>query len=345
VKNGTLDLATGKLQPHNKSDMLTKMADVVYDPAATAPRWEQFLLEIMGGNPLLVDYLRRVVGYTLTASTREQVLFFLYGSGANGKSTFLRALNDLFGRDYACNAPSELLLARNNGSAPHPAEKAYLFGKRLVCASEAGEGHRLAEALIKQLTGEDMITARRMYENFWEFTPSHKIFFAANHKPIVHGTDLAIWRRIRLIPFDVTFQDYQQDKDLALRLKSELPGILAWAVRGCSDWRQYGLMDPKEVLVATAGYRNEMDLIGDFIEVRCDVATGQWATATELYSNYVLWCEENGEEPIKQRTFGLKLGDKGFIQSKGSHGIRIWKGLGIKTQYIRNGGGSQFSQE
>jgi len=345
VRNGTINLKTGQIQLHEKTDMLTKCAEVYYDPVATAPRWLQFLDEIMGRNQGLVDYLQRVVGYAMTASTREQVLFFLYGGGANGKSTFLRVLSDLFGRDYACNAPSELLLARNNGTPPHPAEKAYLFGKRLVCASEAGEGHRLAEALIKQLTGEDMITARRMYENFWEFTPTHKIFFAANHKPIVHGTDIAIWRRIRLIPFNMTFVGTDQDRSLVDKLKTELPGIMAWAVQGCQIWMRDGLKDPKEVLMATEGYRFEMDMISDFIETRCDMGDGYWATANEMYSNYCSWCDQNGEEPIKQRTFGLKLRDKGFIPAKGTAGIRIWKSVGIKTQIHPNSGVSSFGCE
>lgn len=345
VANGTVNLQTGDLRPYEKSDMLTKQSPVAYDPGAKAPRWIQFLDEIMGRNAALVAYLQRVVGYTLTASTREQVLFFLHGGGANGKSTFLRVLAELLGRDYSCNAPSELLLARPNGAAPHPAEKAYLFGKRLVCASEAGEGHRMAEALIKQLTGEDLITARRMYENFWEFTPTHKIFFAANHKPIVHGTDIAIWRRIRLIPFNMTFSGAGQDRNLFEKLKAEMPGILAWAIAGCLAWKEGGLQDPKEVLMATEGYRFEMDMINDFIETRCDVGDGFWATANEMYNQYCSWCDQNGEEPIKQRTFGLKLRDKGYLPAKGTAGIRIWKSVGIKTQYALNSGASNFGLE
>src|SRR5262249_53818113 len=198
------------------------------------------------------------VGYCLTAGVQEQCVGFLYGIGANGKTTFLLAVREMLG-DYACQAVSELLLERRHES--HPTERADLFGKRFVATIETDEGKRIAEGLMKQLTGGDKVRARFMCRDFFEFTPSHKIFLAANHKPVVRGTDLATWRRIKLVPFTVTIPNKERDKTLLDKLRKEFPGILAWAVRGCQAWQASGLAEPKEITAATAGYRSEMDSV------------------------------------------------------------------------------------
>lgn len=190
VSNGTLDLQTGKLRPHDRADLITKLAPVAFDPSADCPLWLDFLNVVTAGATDLQGFLRRLVGYCLTGSTADHVLPFLYGHGANGKSVFLNTVLDLLGDDYAMKAPHDLLMAKKGQS--HPTERADLFGKRFVAAIEAEDGRRLAEALVKELSGGDKVRARRMKENFWEFKPTHKIWLAANHKPTIRGTDHGI---------------------------------------------------------------------------------------------------------------------------------------------------------
>jgi putative DNA primase/helicase len=227
VQNGSIELRTGKLREHRRDDYITKLAPVEYDEAATCPTWDGFLDRIMDHNRDVMGYLQRAVGYSLTGDVSEQVIWFLYGCGANGKSTFLGAILALLG-DYAMQAVSDLLMAKNHEA--HPTERADLFGKRFVCTIETEEGKRLAEALMKQMTGGDRMRARRMREDFWEFPPTHKIFLAANHKPTVRGTDHAVWRRIKLVPFTVRITDAEKDRQLPEKLKKEvLPG-LQWVV-------------------------------------------------------------------------------------------------------------------
>ena len=219
VLNGTLDLRTGTLRPHRREDSLSKLAPVIYDENATCPRWLKFLDRVMDGNKDLITYLQRVAGYCLTDEVSEQCLWFLHGTGANGKSTLLQTLIDLMG-DYGMQAVSEFLMVKTNES--HPTERADLHGKRFVATIETEQGKRIAEALMKQMTGGDRLRARRMRQDFFEFAPTHKIFLAANHKPTVCGTDQAAWRRIKLIPFTVTIADDEKDKDLPSR--SARPG-------------------------------------------------------------------------------------------------------------------------
>jgi putative DNA primase/helicase len=260
VGNGTLDLRTGTLRPHQRDDLLMKQAPVRYDPQATCPQWMQFLYEVMNKDMELVSYLQRAVGYSLTGAVNEDALFFLYGTGANGKTTFLNTVLELMG-NYGTQVMSELLMMRHHEQ--HPTERADLFGRRFVSTAEVDAGRRLSEALVKILTGREKIKARRMREDLWEFLPTHKIWLAANHKPVIRGTDTAIWRRPRLIPFVVTFDGDKKDTTLPDKLKRELPGILRWALEGCLAWKQGGLQEPPGVIAATEAYRQEMDVSGN----------------------------------------------------------------------------------
>jgi putative DNA primase/helicase len=307
--NGTLDLRTGKLRPHERADYLTKLCPVEYHPDATCPLWERSLSRILDGKSNLLDYVQRAVGYSLTGNVSEHVLFFLYGTGANGKSTFLLTLLWLLG-DYGLQAVSELLLSKTNES--HPTERADLAGKRLAATIETDEGKKLAEALTKQLTGGDKVRARRMKEDFWEFEPQHKIWLAANHKPVIRGTDCAIWRRIKLIPFTVTIPENERDKDLVQKLRAEGPGILAWAVRGCLEWQKSGLGEPEEVKRATAEYRTQQDLTGTFLAECCLTGPDYRCRAKDLYDAFRQWCKSSGERELSQRRFGEALREKGF---------------------------------
>jgi putative DNA primase/helicase len=328
-ENGTIDLVgSGELLPHRREDLITKLVPVEYDPGAKAPTWEA-LLERVLPNAEIRAFFKRLCGYALTGDTGEHVLPLLYGTGANGKSTVLNALLDALG-DYAGQAAPDLLLAKQNS---HPTELADLFGKRLVAAIEVEDGRRLAESLVKQLTGGDRVKARKMRQDFWEFSPTHKVFMAVNHKPTVRGTDTAIWRRIRLIPFTETIPPAEQDKRLPEKLRRERAGILAWAVEGCLEWQREGLQAPDEVRKATREYRAEMDVIAAFIDEECIVAEHAAATAKALYSAYKAWCEENGEKPETQRRFGGRLRERGFESGRITTGARKgaieWYGIGL----------------
>src|SRR5215218_11171243 len=256
VLNGTIDLRTGELREHHREDLITKIAPVEYDPEATAPVWAATLERTLPSEDVR-QFFKKLCGYALSGDVSEHVLPFLYGTGANGKSTVLNALLEAAG-EYGMQAAPDLLIAKRGG---HPTEVADLFGMRLVASIEVEEGQRLAEALVKSLTGGDKVRARRMRQDFWQFHPTHTAFLCTNHKPEIRGTDNAIWRRIRLIPFTETLPPAEQDKKLPEKLRSELSGILAWCVEGCLEWRREDLQAPDEVRRATGEYRAEMDVL------------------------------------------------------------------------------------
>jgi putative DNA primase/helicase len=323
VANGTIDLRTGKLRPHRREDRMTKLCPVTYDPAADCPMWLRFLGDVTAGDTALQRYLRKAAGCSLTGDTREHVLFFLYGTGANGKSTFVNTVLEMMGPDYAMKAPPDLLLVKSKDA--HPTERADLAGKRFVACIEADEGKRLAEALVKELTGNDPLRARHMREDFWQFQPTHKVWLAANHKPIIRGTDLGIWRRIKLIPFIVTLPDDKQDKGLQEKLRAELAGILNWALLGCIEWQAEGLAEPQAVASATSGYRRQQDVLGGFLEECCVVAPDVRARAGDLLAAYRHW---SGDDRMTQRRLGETLTERGFDTAMiGGYAWRIGIGL------------------
>jgi putative DNA primase/helicase len=345
-RNGTVDLRTGRLRPHRPADLLTKMAPVDYDPGAACPRWEQFIAEVTCNDPELAEYIQRAIGHSLTGDVSEQAVYFPYGRGSNGKSTLLNTVKAAAG-EYAMQAKDDLLLVKRGES--HPTELADLYRRRLVVSTEVEDGRRLAEALVKQLTGGERVRARRMREDFWEFDPTHKVWVAANHKPEIRGTDFAIWRRIRLIPFDATFYDRPEDvpagqpprlKDPALAdtLRAELPGVLAWAVRGCVAWRQDGITVPGRVHQATAQYREEMDVLAAFLEERCEVLPHAAAPASALYQAYDAWCGTSGEKAESQRKFGDRLSERGYAKSRDPSTGRIVR-LGVRLRADNPPGG------
>lgn len=326
-KNGVLDLRTFELYPHSPDRLITKQVSVNYNPKAKCPMWRDFLDTITAGNKVLQLFLRRAIGYSLTGCTDEQVLFFMYGTGANGKSTFINTIKLLLG-DYAKQTPTETLMKKDNRSINN--DVAALKGSRLIAAIETDEGQRLAESFIKQITGGDVVAARFLYGEFFEFVPAFKVWLAGNHKPAIRGSDHGIWRRIRLIPFTVTIPDDKKDKDLPEKLKSELEGIFEWAVQGCYDWQTQGLDAPKEVLMATEEYRSEMDIIANFLSECCVIEPTAHTTNTGLYSHYKAWCAEAGENASSQRKFTQRLTERGFVQERITT-ARLWKGIGIKA--------------
>jgi putative DNA primase/helicase len=330
VVNGTIDLRTGQLRPHDQADLMTKLSPVAYDPSAQCPLWLRFLNRIMDGNEDLISYLQRTVGYCLTADVREQVLWFCHGTGANGKSTFLNTVMSLLG-PYALQTAPELLLEKRNEA--HPTERADLHGRRLACTIEVETGKRIAEALMKTLTGGDPVRARRMREDFWEFVPTCKLFLVANHKPEVRGTDHAVWRRIKLIPFTVTISDDEKDTSLGEKLKSELSGILNWALAGCLAWQQYGLGEPDEVRLATGRYREEQDTLASFIAENCITDHGVSVGASALLDAFHQW---TGDKSVSHIAFSRMMEAKGYSKARSSSGM-IYQGLGL-LDTVRNRG-------
>jgi putative DNA primase/helicase len=325
VLNGTIDLRTGELREHRREDLITKLAPVEYDPDAVAPTWAAVLERTLPSEGVR-QFFKKLCGYAITGDVSEHILPVLYGTGANGKSTVLNALLEAAG-EYGMQAAPDLLIAKRGA---HPTEIADLFGMRVVASIEVEDGRRLAEALVKNLTGGDKIRARRMRQDNWQFDPTHTVFMAVNHKPIVKGNDTGIWRRIRLIPFTETIPPVAQDKKLPEKLRSELSGILAWAVEGCLEWRREGLQAPEEVRKATAGYRSEMDVIGDFLADRCFKGARLTVAKDELYKAYQVWCEDAGERFETKRKFGTLLKDRGIEDGRNAERTqRIWTGIGL----------------
>jgi len=327
VENGTLDLRTGTLRQHRREDLITKLAPVTYDAKARCPQWEAFLEKIMAGDKDRIRYVQKALGYALSGDTREQCFFILHGTGANGKSTLTTVVGKLAG-GYSQHTPTETLLVKRSDTIPN--DVARLHGARLVTAAEAECNRSLAEALVKQLTGGDKIAARFLHGEFFEFTPSFKLFLAVNHKPVIKGTDPAIWRRVRLIPFDVTIPQDEQDRTLPEKLEAERPGILRWLVEGCLAWQREGLTPPEAVTAATADYRDEMDTVGAFLDECCICDLEAQSSSKSLFDAYEKWCEKHGESPMSKTDFGARLSEKGFKPGR-TKGVRYWCGLRLKV--------------
>jgi putative DNA primase/helicase len=332
-QNGTLDLRTGRLKDHNPADRITKIVPVEYDPEASCPRFLRFLKETLVDDAV-IKFVKQYSGYTLTGITRERLLAILYGFGKNGKTTLAELLRDVMG-DYATNTDTETLLMKRYQGVGN--DVAALKGARFVSAAEVEQGRRLAESKVKQLTGRDTVTARYLFGEPFNFRPEFKLWLSTNNKPVIQGTDDAIWDRIRLIPFTQRFDGDRQDPRLPEKLRAEMPGVLAWMVEGCLEWQEHGLGEPESVREATDQYRAEMDTLAAFIEDRCVVREGSVAPATPLYKQYQMWCDDAGEKPETQKMFGMRLRERGFVSDKikrGPHKDRKgWFGIGLRADH------------
>jgi putative DNA primase/helicase len=325
-QNGTLDLRRGILRDFDRRDYLTRQLDFAFDPEASCPQWLRFLDTVFAGNRELIDYMQRAIGYTLTGDTSEQCLFLCHGPGANGKSVMLEVITALLG-EFAQASPMTTFTAKPNDNGASN-DLARMRGARLITASETNEGIRLNEALVKKITGQDTVTARFLYSEYFDFRPSFKLWIAMNHLPTIRGTDDGIWRRLRLIPFSVIIPEEQRDKHLTTKLKSELPGILAWALAGCLDWQRNGMRTPEAVNAATQGYRSEQDVLGAFIQERCIVGNAYDAPTNDLYRAYSEWAQQSGEYVISKNAFGRRMTDRGFkLEHARSGDRRIGVGL------------------
>ena len=328
VKNGTIDVLTGEFREHRQEDMITKIANVEYDPQTDCPLWKQFIRKIMNYKTDVINFVQTVAGWALTGDTSAQTMFMLYGSGANGKSTFLNTIMYLLG-DYAIATPTETFMRKNGDQITN--DIARLRGTRFVTTTEAEQGKRLSEPLIKQITGNDRMTARFLYGEFFSFVPTFKIFMATNHKPVIKGTDHGIWRRIKLIPFTNRIPEEKQDKNLEEKLRGEASGILNWLLEGAQRWTVERLKTPQIITSATDEYRGEMDVIGNFIRERCAQEPEASIRARELFKCYQDWCDDNNEHACSERFLGLRLKELGLEQKRLADG-RYWKGIMVRSQ-------------
>jgi putative DNA primase/helicase len=322
---GVVDLRTGHMREHRPEDYMTKRTSV--SPGGECPRWWQFIVEVTGGDQQLAHYLQRIAGYCLTGVTDEQQLFFLYGTGCNGKGVFINTLAGILG-DYHRATSIETFTVSHNER--HPTELAGLRGARLVTAAETEDGRRWAEARIKELTGGDKVTARFMRQDFFEFTPQFKLVFSGNHMPVLRSVNKAITRRFRRIPFTVTIPDARVNIHLTEELRAEAAGILAWLIEGCLAWQCGGLKPPAAVLAATDQYLESQDVLGDWLSEDCEESSTGWEPRARLYEVWSKWAEERGEYAGGSRWFSQKLEDRGFVPRKGAKGVRGFGGLKLK---------------
>lgn len=336
VKNGVVDLKTGALLPTRPDYYLTRLAPINYDSSATCPTWEKFLHRIMDGDAEMVRFLQRAAGYSLTGLCTERCFFLLWGIGKNGKSTFLETLQALLG-DYSLRTPTATLMVQRNAASGAQAspDVARLKGARFVTASETEAGQMLAESKIKDLTGQDTISARHLFGDLFDFVPEFKLWLCTNHKPIIRGTDDAIWDRVKLIPFTVRIPPEEQDKNLGRRLLGELPGILQWAIKGCLDWQKNSMEFPEKVDAAIQEYREEMDLLGDFMEECCALDPTFECNNSELFKAYRRFCEEHSQSVMHHKAFTQRLREKGLQQIRKTK-ERIWKGIRLLTDNEKN---------
>ena len=328
VKEITLNLKNGKGIVPEPKHLITKKSNFIYEKDAKCPTWDMFLMQIFNNDLGLIHFVQKAMGYSLSGNVSEQCLFILWGTGANGKSTFLNVLQYLFG-DYACSTMIETFMKKNSEQSN---DLARLKGARLVTTSEVEQGKPLSESLIKQITGEDVLTARFLYGEYFSFKPTFKIFMATNHKPKIKGADNGIWRRIKMIPFTVTIPPERRDKNLSDKLIAENSGILNWLIKGYAMWKKEGLKDePKAVREANEEYRFDMDSVGTFIaECFERDASLQWRLDNKLlYDTYLKWCNKNNERPLSHKGLSMRMQEKGFKRCV-SNSQRYWVGLVLK---------------
>ena len=331
-RNGTLDLEILEMREHRRDDMLTKMAGVEYQPDAECPLWQDHLDLVFSGDEEVIRSFREMCGYSLLADNPEQVMFILHGSGKNGKSKTLSVISSIMG-DYARNIAPESLTAKR-GDSPR-SDIARLTGCRLVTSSEGEEGSKLGESWIKQLTGGDPVTVRYLYQPEFEDRPGYKIWLATNHKPSIRGTDEAIWRRIWLLPFEVTIPEDKRDQKIGERFLEEAPGIFNWMIEGLRSYHENGdrLNKPAKVVNATSDYRMESDTIKEFLDTNCRKDPSEQIARGTLYGVYKNWCTDNDDSPLSPRKFANGLRERGIVDGSPRNGTRYWKGIRFREHY------------
>ena len=324
---GVIDLRTGQVRAHDRADRMTKIATAT--PNGTCPRWLAFLADITENDRDLMVYLQRVIGYCLTGVTSEHALFFLYGTGANGKSVFVNVITTILG-DYAANAPMDTFMETR--SDRHPTDLAGLRGARFVSSIETEQGRRWNESKVKAITGGDKVSARFMRQDFFEYVPQFKLVIAGNHKPSIRNVDEAMKRRLHLIPFTVTIPSEKRDGKLTEKLLKERDGILAWAVEGCGLWRQHGLKPPKVVVEATDEYFEDEDAIGEFVDEECYVSGTAREAISMVFQRWRERAEKRGEYVGTSRWLVAQLLTRGFEKTRLTGGTKAIAGLSLKPR-------------
>jgi putative DNA primase/helicase len=330
MEAATFDLRTGISRSPKPEDYISKKTACRCAPHGTPhPLWTEFLDRITNHDTQLQGFLKRYVGYCCTGFTDEHCFVFAYGTGANGKSTFVNTIAGILG-DYATVADTATFMASN--TERHPTDLAKLMGARLVVAQETQKGRRWDETKIKMLTGGDKITARFMRQDYFDYTPTFKLFICGNHKPRLTSIDEAIRRRLLLVPFTVQIPPAERDPQLAEKLKAEWPAILRWAIEGCLEWQRVGLAPPAIVLDATETYFSEQDTLQQWLD-DCTEEGGEFAHArtTELFASWKGWCEPRNLKPGSEMVFSTALADKGFEKKRNSVGQQGFKRLVVKT--------------
>ncbi len=327
--DGVVDLLRAEMRPHQPTDYLTKVTGIAPDFDMPTPLWNKFLVRVTNEDPALIAYLQRMAGYALTGLTREHALFFFYGTGANGKTTFLNAISGVAG-EYHRVAPIETFTESKTDR--HPTDLAGLIGARLVTAVETDEGRHWAESKIKTLTGGDKISAHFMRQDYFDYVPQFKLFVAGNHKPRLRRVDEAIRRRLNIIPFTVTIPPQERDHQLEQKLKGEWPGILAWAINGCCDWQELGLAPPPSVMSATAAYLEAEDVFGAWIDECCEQDARAWQRSQELFESWKAWAERAGEREGTLKDFKDRIGAKGGVEYHLEPGTRRAGYRGIRLR-------------
>lgn len=328
VANGLLNLRTGSLGPHRSEALCTRMSPVAYDPAAQAPEFAAFLERVLPDHDVR-EFVQRLAGYALSGDCREQVLPVMVGAGANGKSTLIELLREVLG-DYAVTVPPDLIVTRRDG-APAPYGLIRLRGVRLATASETESGAKLSTSLVKQLTGGDTVTAREHYSRFVDFRVTATFVLSTNHRPVIRDTTESIWRRVKLVPFDVVIPSAERDPALPERLRQELPGVLAWAVQGCLAWQKAGLGSACAIDDATSAYRSDSDPLGAFLEEKCVLNDQLSVRSAALYGRWSEWCVTRGEQSGSAAEMGTRMSERGLRSKRSTGGRAIYRGLGLST--------------
>lgn len=341
-KNAIVDLRAGQTVPPNRDDFLTKRSPIEYDPDATCPRWRQFLEEVTGDNRDLVAFLKRWVGYVLTGEVKEQRLTIMHGDGQNGKSTFINLIAALLG-ELAQKAEFDTFVQHkaSRGAGSPREDIMSMVGKRLVYASEGERQRKLNEALVKELTSSETISARHNFGRQHQFEPTFKPVLITNPKPVIEGNDLGIQRRILLLPFTVTIPDHRRDPDLEHKLRSELSGILNWGIEGAVEWYQQGLQPPTIVQVATQEYLDEMDILTEFLDSYYEEDASARLPFKQVYENYQEFCKENGHTPHSRKEFPKLLTRRGYSTFRGTGHVVMVKGLCLMEGIV---GGTEVTQ-
>lgn len=332
VNNGTIDLRTGLLRPHNKADLITEILPIDYDPKANSTEWDTFLNRIFNGNAELIDYAQRALGYSITGDQSEQAFFFCYGYGFNGKSTLLNACCQVLG-NYATQVPPTTFMADKTKRGGPDEAIASLKNKRLVCSTELEDGQRLSVSLVKRMTGGEPLWCERKFERGYNFQPTHKLWLSGNHEPVITDTTNSIWYRLKKIPFTIEIPEAERRKGYAEYLAQEHgTAILTWLVLGCIEWQQAGTLgEPAMVKQAVAEYRNQQDILHDYLLERCVFEKKAAINQKALYANYKQWAEDNDINVIGKLHFRSRIQERGVIADYGNKHIAIWRGIRLRT--------------